>query len=367
MVAENDGQVNSSTARLLSPEEIAVRAGGDIPFLRFAERSTVFGEREMRLRQLAVGHPMGDYLLFIAELARAQAQVLLGGIDLRLPDEAEIERAARAGTPVLSATEWKRDPRWTTLLRDMLVRIDSRLADGPARGVVRGLAEQPDAYLDAQADRLLAGVMLGLDLAGAPLLAAGLQVYFTHLVTATQAGAATARLAPFGRTDDQTLCPCCGSRPTASVTRIGADESGHRYLACSLCSTQWHMVRIKCSNCMSTQGITYQSLRALSDGDGLGDRDAEGVGQVLRGSAVEGATTAARAVEVECCAACRHYLKIVHMERDPEVDPAADDLASITLDLLASDSGETRHGVNLMLVFGGADTDVADTAAEGAG
>ena len=342
--------MSSSTARLLSPEEIAVRAGGEVPFLRFPERSTVFGEREMRLRQLAVGHPMGEYLLFIAELARAQAQVLLGEIELRLPDEAEIERAARAGTPVLSATEWKRDPRWTSLLRSVLSRVEDRLADGPARAVVRGLAGQTDAYLDAQADRLLAGVMLGLDLAGAPLVAAGLQVCFTHLVSATQAGAAKARLAPFGRTDDQTLCPCCGSRPTASITRIGADETGYRYLACSLCSTQWHMVRIKCSNCLSTQGITYQSLRPSDEGDGRGS--------AVRGSAVEGATTAARAVEVESCAACRHYLKIVHMERDPEVEPAADDLASLTLDLLASEAGETRHGVNLMLVFG--ESDAAD-------
>ena len=346
VVAENDGQVSTSTARLLSPEEIAVRAGGDIPFLHFPERSTVFGEREMRLRQLAVGHPMGDYLLFIAELARAQALVLAGAVGMRLPDEAEIERAANAGTPVLSAADWKRDARWTGLLRDLLARVDARLGDSPARSAVRALAGQPDPYLDLQADRLLSGVMLGLDMASAPLVAAALQVYFTHLVAATQAGAAKARLAPFGRTDDQTLCPCCGSRPTASVTRIGADESGHRYLACSLCSTQWHMVRIKCSNCLGTQGITYQSLRALTDAD------------AVRAGAVEGATTAARAVEVESCAACHHYLKIVHMERDPEVEPVADDLASLTLDLLASDSGETRHGVNLMLVFG--EPDAAD-------
>lgn len=346
--------MNSSTARLLSPEEIAVRAGGEVPFLRIAEPNTVFGEREMRLRQLAVGHPMGEYLLFIAELARAQALVLNGaGLDLQRPDDAQIERAAHAGLPVLSAIEWKRDPRWTSLLRDLLARVDMRLADGPARTAVRSLASQSDAYLDAQADRLLGGVMLGLDIAAAPLVAAALQVCFTHLVARTQETAGRSRLAPFGRTDDPTLCPCCGSRPTASVTRIGADESGYRYLACSLCSTQWHMVRIKCSNCLSTKGITYQSLRALNDGDGV------------RGSAVEGATAAARAVEVECCAACRHYLKIVHMERDPEVDPAADDLASLTLDLLASEAGETRHGVNLMLVFGEGDGEVDPADGDG--
>jgi FdhE protein len=340
-VAQDHRPVGASSARLLSPEEIAVRAGGEIAFLHFPERATIFGEREMRLRQLAAGHAMRDYLLFVAELVRAQGEVLNGPIDVELPSTAQIEQAANAGTAVLAATEWKRDRRWTGLLRDVLTRVEARLDDGPARSAVRAFAAEDDAHLDAQADRLLAGVMLGLDLASAPLVAAGLQVYFTHLVVATQAANASARLAPFGRTDDPRRCPCCASRPTASVTRIGAAESGYRYLACSLCGMQWHMVRIKCTHCQSTKGITYQSLRSHGAGD---DESAA--------HAVEGATAIARAVEVECCGECRHYLKIVHMERDPNVEPGADDLASVTLDLLVSEAGETRQGVNLMLIFG---------------
>ena len=343
-MAQDHRPLSGSPARLLSPEEIAVRAGGEIPFLHFAERSTLFAEREMRLRQLASGHAMRDYLLFIAELAHAQGEVLNAPIDVALPSAAQIELAARSGVAVLSATEWKRDPRWTALLRDLLGRAEPRLGDGPARAAVRALAARDDAHLDAQADRLLAGVMLGLDLAAAPLVAAGLQVYFAHLVLATRAADATPRLAPFGRTDDPTRCPCCASRPIASITRIGAAESGYRYLACSLCATQWHVVRIKCTHCQSTKGITYQSLRPQG-----ADDDAPGR------QPIEGASTTARAIEVECCGECRHYLKIVHMERDPNVEPAADDLASVTLDLLVSDTGETRHGVNLMLLFGDPD------------
>jgi FdhE protein len=174
--------------------------------------------------------------------------------------------------------------------------------------------------------------MLGLDIAAAPLVAAALQTYWTHLVLATQA-AGTQRLAPFGRTDDPTRCPCCGSLPTASISRIGADDSGYRYLHCSLCSSQWHMVRIKCSHCQGTKGIHYQSLQPLAD-----DAAAPGVER--------------SAVQAETCDECRYYLKIVHMERDAHVDPAADDLASVTLDLLVSDAGFQRHGVNLMLLFG---------------
>jgi len=43
------------------------------------------------------------------------------------------------------------------------------------------------------------------------------------------------------------------------------------------------------------------------------------------------------------------------MDRDPHVEPVADDLATLTLDLLVSQAGARRHGVNLMLLFGDPD------------
>jgi FdhE protein len=39
------------------------------------------------------------------------------------------------------------------------------------------------------------------------------------------------------------------------------------------------------------------------------------------------------------------------MERDYQVEPVADDLASLTLDILVSDTGRRKHGVDLMLPF----------------
>ena len=197
----------------------------------------------------------------------------------------------------------------------------------------------PPDRLEQQADRLLGGVMLGLDMAAAPLIAAALQTYWTHMSLALRDARAKGRPDPFGRTDDPTSCPCCGSRPTASVSRIGADSTGFRYLHCSLCSTQWHMVRIKCTHCQSTKGIHYQSAErqdAPSGRDGQSARRQE-------------------AVEAETCDECGHYLKIVHMERDAHVEPVADDLASATLDLLVSEAGFERHGVKLMLLFGDPD------------
>jgi FdhE protein len=211
-----------------------------------------------------------------------------------------------------------------------------RLAGSPALAAVQALKDThagDDAWLDQQADRLLTGVMLGLDLAAAPLVAAALQVYWTQLVLATQEARGDDRLPPFGRTDDATLCPCCGSRPVASISRIGGGDAGFRYLQCALCAAQWHMVRIKCTHCLGTKGIHYQSPQRL----GSEARDAK------------------PATEAETCDACGHYLKIVHMERDVNVEPVADDLGSVTLDLLVSEAGFQRQGINLMLLFGDSD------------
>lgn len=331
--------VQTTATRLLSPEEIAVQAGQQVPFLRLPERPTVFAERELRLRQLAAGHAMRDFLLFAAELARAQHELLQSNFEVTIPDSEAIDAASRAGMPPLPASDWPRDSRWRTALRDLLQRLTPRLADSPALAAVKALQDATDEHLERQADRLLGGVMLGLDLASAPLIAAALQLYWTQLVLATKEARGHDRLPPFGRTDDATACPCCGSRPTASINRIGADASGYRYLHCSLCSTQWHMVRIKCTHCENTKGIAYHSLTPLP-------------GQELP------ATGAAKdAVQAETCDECGHYLKIVHMGRDAHVDPVADDLASLTLDLLVAESGQQRHGVNLLLLFGDPEPD----------
>ena len=47
------------------------------------------------------------------------------------------------------------------------------------------------------------------------------------------------------------------------------------------------------------------------------------------------------------------YLKIMYQERDPLVDPVADDLATLPLDILVTEElGKQSNGVNLMLIHG---------------
>ena len=84
--------------------------------------------------------------------------------------------------------------------------------------------------------------------------------------------------------------------------------------------------------------------------------ESAGAGSTRADAAEESSARAARAaIQAETCDACGHYLKIVHGDRDPHAEPVADDLASVTLDLLVAETGKLRHGVNLMLLFGDPD------------
>lgn len=341
----------STTVRVMSPEEIIARGGGEVVFLHLPERSTVFAERAMRLRQLASGHAMGDYLGFVADIADAQQRQLLALPALPLPDADALDRAARAGVPPLPAADGP-PSACREVVRALATELQAHAAAG-VQATLQRLQTADDSFLDRQADALLGGYADGLDLACAPIVGAALQVVWTHLVTAVQARSQAEGHkggAPFGRIDDATVCPCCGSLPTASITRSSGESLGQRYLHCALCSTQWHMVRIQCAHCRSGKNLVYQSL------------------DVAGGDATDTGSRAARAaIQAETCDDCGHYLKIVHSDRDPFVEPVADDLASLTLDLLVSESGKRRHGLNLMLLFGAPDApDAADPAQEAA-
>ena len=96
-------------------------------------------------------------------------------------------------------------------------------------------------------------------------------------------------------------------------------------------------MRVECARCGRNDKIHYQTLPA----------------QAGAGSNLAGAAEAV--VRAECCDDGGHYLKIVQMDKGPHAEPVADDLASLTLDLLGSDAGVQRHGVNLMLLFGDPD------------
>lgn len=314
---------SGATIRILPAEEIAARAGDTAPRIVWPDCTTVFAERAMRLRQLVQGHPMRDFLLFAAELAQAQQQAL-GLLDALSEPVQPI--AADTSEPVapFRAAGWPRDAAWRHVFASLVQQLPQKLA-APAKDNVLALAEKDAIWLEYQADRLLTGNTFGLDLAAAPIVAAALQVYWVRLTGFASHHAemlSTPATAP-------NVCPCCGSLPTASITRVTGGAAGQRYAHCALCSTQWLVPRIQCVHCGGTKHVAYESLQPA-----------------------QGSASGVAAVQAETCDDCGSYLKIMHTDRDPFVDPVADDLATLTLDLLVSDAGKQRYGVNFMLLFG---------------
>ncbi len=310
--------------RILQPGQIETLAQRSVPRVRIPDRARLFAYRATRLRRLAETSPIGDYLRLCAVVADAQ-HAALADFPAELPDAAQMEVAHAHGMPPISATARQRAPQWRTAALPTIcaaVAQQSGLPDAAVRLAAR-LSEADAGELDMQADVLLGLREAEIDAAAAPLLMAALQVDRVALSSRFAADA----VKPL---DVPGLCPLCGSPPVASVVHAQAPYQGYRYLHCALCACEWHMVRVQCSQCgASGKDIAYHSLAsAEADDDAPPD---------------------AAAVRAETCEQCRSYRKILYLEKDPALDPVADDLASLALDVLLAEQGYARASGNPLL------------------
>jgi FdhE protein len=289
-----------------------------------ADPSRVFADRAKRFDRFAARDDgQRTFFAFMASLSRAQHAAASRHVPKALPDATSIALRHRHRMPILPAGFAERDPSWTAALRLVL---DAANDDVPA---TLAAARQRLCDADDEAIDRLGGWLLGYEYESlppdvVPWIAAGLQVHW--VVASARLGRDAVR-----SLDTATVCPCCGSLPVASLRRIGGKRQGVRYLVCSLCATEWHLVRVKCSHCESTRGIGYLTLSIDPDSDA--------------GKAAASRET----VKAEVCDECSSYLKIVNLESDPEADPVADDLATIALDLLTDEKGYLRVGPNLFV------------------
>lgn len=292
-----------------------IPASGTPPEIIPPDADTVFADRAARFHGLARGHALGDWLDFLGHLTRLQHQLLRDHPPAPLPGAAQLARAAEHAMPPLAVAGWPRDPVWRAHLGGLAAGL-RELAPAAMIPVLDTLASADAAALEALADAVLRTEYPSDRTASMPLVAAALQIYWTWL-------AAQPALAGLGKLDTGGVCPCCGSLPVASVVRAGGEVANLRYLHCSLCNTEWNMVRVQCPACEGTERVSYRHI--------------------------EGGNGAARA---ECCEACRGYLKIFQQDREPLLDPVADDLATLGLDILVDEAGFERLGPNPLFIPG---------------
>lgn len=289
----------SATTRLVSADELGV-ASSATPRLLLPDARTLFAQRAKRLHSLAQNHPLAQWLNFCAELAAVQ--------DMLANQSTSTSIYTRAD---LSIEHWQAESAWH-YWQEVLETMLTQAITAEQKALVEQLKTWDKSQWQSEAQALLLANELQHPEA-TPFLATALQVEWT--VKASQ-------LTPIPQNElptDAPLCPVCGSHPMVSVVHTGDPTHGVRYLVCSLCSSQWYATRAKCTNCDSPKAVS------------------------LLGESSEAS------LQGECCDHCQSYVKLVSLLKDIHLDPCADDLASLGLDMSLHEAGYARAARNLFL------------------
>jgi FdhE protein len=303
--APKGGWIGNPTGGVKAPEPILLPD----PRVRFARTAE-------RLERLSNGHPMEGWLDFMAKLARAQHRAASTLAPLITPDEAAVEQAVVARIPPISADVHRRDPAWHDGLSLLLDIAVSEKLPSTAANVAAELRARSAASMEALAGGFLRGAVDEKEAGSTFWVAAALQVYFTCL-------AARLPVRALRLLEERSLCPCCGSTPSASLVTGAGQNPGARYLQCSLCSTAWNYSRAVCVACGGSRTLAIRGIEGDSD-----------------------------VVKAETCDECGTYSKMAYQAKDMQADPYADDLATLGLDVMVGEAGWARHAPNPLLLVG---------------
>ncbi|MBN9277369.1 MAG: formate dehydrogenase accessory protein FdhE [Hyphomicrobium sp.] len=283
------------------------------PFAVLPDPGRVFLVRSERFAALAPGHQLEPYLHLLSQITRAQHDILGELPEPVLPSPERLALARDNTMPPIStgqiALDETADRTFDALLK-ALAAADLAETSRTALEVVEKAG--PDGRRNMMQAVILDEIP-GNAIAEHVLAAAAVQVLFTRL-------AARLDVESLKRVADG-ACPSCGGAPVASAVVGWEGAHGTRFCTCSICATQWNVVRIKCLVCSSEKGIAYHSL--------------EGGQETVMG---------------ETCEACDSYVKMLHQHKDPSLEPIADDVASLALDLTLTKEGWTRASVNPFLM-----------------
>lgn len=283
------------------------------PLALLPDPVALFQGRARRFGFLAGEHELAAYLRFLADLSRLQARLAATLPQPPTLPAAAVERAAQAHLPPIDRHARAEDAGLADTLQALLDGALELEMPEAARTALQAVLQA-----GAVDRRWLLGNVLADDIPAdstAPHLfaAAAVQVHLARQAAALDAAA----LVPVATG----VCPACGGRPaTSSVMGMQGIENV-RYASCAGCATQWNEVRVKCLCCGSTRGLSYRSVG-----------------------------TDEATVKAETCRQCGSWVKIFYKVRNESLDPIADDVGSLGLDILMRDAGVRRGGFNPFLV-----------------
>lgn len=294
------------------PDPTAIGNIAKPPFVRLPDPATLFTDRAERFRTLAQGHELSPYLTFLAGICDAQARIQDG---LPLPDPISTEQLARAKDhkmPPLDRGSFVIDAVYTETFARLLDALENLAMPPQAQAALARVRAADEAGRAVMLRNVLDEAIPVETMADHMFVSAAVQVHFTRLVASLD----PASLQSVG----DGACPSCGGAASSSLIVGWPGAEGTRFCSCSLCSTLWNYVRVKCTLCGANKNIVFQE--------------------------VEGEPN----IKAEICDSCRGYMKVIYQNKDRFLDPVVDDVATIGLDMLVSELGFRRGGVNPFLI-----------------
>lgn len=297
----------------LEPDPSVIGNVAKPPFARLPDPLQLFIDRTQRLRTLSQGHPLGDYLGFLAAISEAQYRIQDALPEPDMPGAEVLARAREHKMPPLDRSRFTADAALDETLNRLLSLAAAIEMPAAARTALERVTAADAGVRHTMIHDVLADAIPAEAMAEHIFIAAALQVHFARLAARLDAQSLVAV--------GTGVCPSCGSPPTTSLIVGWPNAEGTRFCSCSLCATLWNHVRVECVVCGSNKEITYQEV------DGSNGT-----------------------IKAETCGSCRSYVKILNQRNDRALDPVADDVASLALDILVRESGFSRGGVNPYLL-----------------
>lgn len=294
----------------LLPEQTITPAGQ--PKLLLLPSGDIFTRRKERFNKLSQHHSLAPWLHYLATVSEAQQTALetlstepFDWVDVTQPVQLPVTEAMLAKVAAVYAV--------------LLVKVAGEASTGVDASATAHAQALPQDELRSAVERCLLLSQAQIDATGRDvtdvLVAAAMQVVWTALarqMTPSHLQAANSE-----------YCPVCASVAVGSMVLAGEGRGGLRYQQCCLCSSRWNVVRAHCTLCDEGSTVHYLSLEGEN-----------------------------AAIGAETCEHCHGYAKIFFQDKDPDVDPVADDLATLALDVLVGEEGFGRATPSLFLCEG---------------
>ena len=297
----------------IQPDPSAIGGAPTAPLAFLPKPLRLFATRAKRLAFLAQHSAnLGPWLTFLGQLVALQAR-LAEDLPRPAPLPADRIRLARENRmPPIDRAALAADPELHAVLDAVLSQAAALDMPEPARIALSAVTAADLADRHWLLENILADRIPDDSVAPHLFAALAVQLHLSRLASGLPAD----QLVKI-RTG---VCPACGGRPaTSSVIGVG-DLDGVRYAACACCQTQWNEVRLTCLCCGQTGQISYRSVE-----------------------------TDQATVRAEVCGDCDSWVKVLYQNKNPSLEPVADDVASLGLDLLMKDTPLRRGGFNPFL------------------